>query len=339
MSEARTRSEVEDGVRAEFAMQEALSRCERITRTEARNFYYGLRLLPLKKRTVLFVVYAWMRVLDDIGDSPSLAADSREHALAQFEVGTRAAFGSEWHRQLLLDLNATDGTLTRTQQVLVALANVAVAYELNLDDFLEAIEGQRMDLAARTYTTFSEVERYCDCVASSVGRICVDVWGLAGESSAHDREQDREQDRAPERTHARHLATLRGIAFQQTNILRDIAEDLAAGRVYLPADELARYDLTPAHLVAWSKPQACAEFMRVQCQRAQQYFRESAPLDALVARDARASLQTMSAIYREILARIAADPQRALRRRVRLGTFTKCSIALRARFGLIGSGA
>ena len=134
-------------------------------------------------------------------------------------------------------------------------------------------------------------------------------------------------------------ATLRGIAFQQTNILRDIAEDLARGRVYLPADELAQHDLTAAQLVAWSKPDACARFMQAQCVRAQRFFDESAALDAMVARDARATIGAMSALYREILCRIAANPQQAMHQRVRLSTFTKCSIALRARFGFIGSGA
>ena len=327
MSETRTQSEVMDGMLAECAMQDALSSCERITRTEARNFYYGLRLMPAKKRGALFVVYAWMRVLDDIADSNELSEDARCAALAQFEARTRCAFGSQWHAQLLTDLRATSGVLNREQQVMLGLANVAAAYALTADDFLAAIEGQRMDLAARNYARFADAQQYCDRVASTVGRICLDVWGLEGSPSVS------------VRAHARHLATLRGIAFQQTNILRDIAEDLARGRVYLPADELAQHDLTAAQLVAWSKPDACARFMQAQCTRAQRFFDESAALDAMVARDARATIGAMSALYREILCRIAVNPQQAMHQRVRLSTFTKCSIAFRARFGFIGSGA
>ncbi len=312
---------------AGLTIQDALDECVRITRTHARNFYYGLKLLPPAKRLSLYVVYAWMRLLDDIVDASEQVAHERSDALARFEARTRRAVGADWHEQLIDDLVAADGVLSREQLVMAALANTAGAYELSADDFLAAIEGQRMDVDGCDYADSAAVEAYCDRVASTVGRICIDVWGLL-------------ETGTPEaRSRARALATRRGIAFQLTNILRDVREDLARGRVYLPADELALHGITAHELVAWSKPAECARFMHKQCARALRAFEESAALDGLVARDSRASLAALTAVYRAILAKIERDPHRAMQSRARLSTWTKTCIALRARFGLLRSNA
>ena len=287
----------------------ALEACAEITRTQARNFYHGLRLLPSPKREALYAVYAWMRIADDIADEEGASADARRARLDELAAGTRHALAGE----------ARDDA-----PVLVALAAISRRYALPAADFEGALEGQRMDLEPRVYATFAETELYCDRVASTVGRICLDIWGVRDGADA---------------ARARELSTKRGIAFQLTNILRDVREDLARGRCYLPADELAAHGLDAASLVAWRQPEAAARFIGVQCDRARRCFAESAALDAMVSPDARPAIVAMSEIYRGILGVIARDPAKAMRERARLSTLTKSWIALRARFGVLSSGA
>jgi len=201
-------------------------------------------------------------------------------------------------------------------------------YPVHGVEFLAAIEGQRMDLAPRAYADYEQTELYCDRVAATVGRICLDVWGVKADVDVDI---------------ARALSTKRGVAFQLTNILRDIREDHARGRCYLPADELVANGITVDDLLAWSDANnadaRCARFMHIQCARAQRIFAESAALDAMVSPDAVATIGAMSAIYREILRKIAVDPRRALAQRVRLSVLEKSWIALRARLGLLGARA
>lgn len=287
----------------------ALEACAEITRTQARNFYHGLRLLPSPKREALYAVYAWMRIADDIADEEGASADARRARLDELAAGTRHALAGE----------ARDDA-----PVLVALAAISRRYALPAADFEGALEGQRMDLEPRVYASFAETELYCDRVASTVGRICLDIWGVRDGADA---------------ARARELSTKRGIAFQLTNILRDVREDLARGRCYLPADELAAHGLDAASLVAWRQPEAAARFIGAQCERARRCFAESAALDAMVSPDARPTIVAMSEIYRGILGVIARDPAKAMRERARLSTLTKSWIALRARFGVLSSGA
>jgi phytoene synthase len=278
-----------------------------------------LRLLPKDERSALYVVYAWMRVLDDIADDEGIGETERRAMLAWFEEETRGAFGCGWYEAAARELSAS-GRCTRERYVFLALAQEVRLRNLRIDDFLAAIHGQRMDLAPRVYARFAETELYCDRVASTVGRICLDVWGVREGADA---------------ARARELSTARGIAFQLTNILRDIREDRARGRCYLPADELATHGLSVDALLGWKDEARCAAFMREQCARAARYFDESAVLEELVSEKAVPTLAAMSVIYRRILEKIARDPKRALERRVSLSAFEKASIALRARFGLL----
>jgi phytoene synthase len=286
----------------------ALKACAEITRTQARNFYHGLRLLPSPKREALYAVYAWMRVADDIADEEGVPTAVRRARLDALAADTRRALAGE---------------ASGEGPVLVALAAVSRQYALPVADFDAAIEGQRMDLEPRVYAAFAETELYCDRVASTVGRICLDIWGVRDGADA---------------VRARELSTKRGIAFQLTNILRDVREDHARGRCYLPADELGAHGLDAPALVAWHEPDACARFMRMQCGRAARFFEESAELDAMVSADARATIVAMSAIYRGILRLIERDPAKAMRERARLSAVSKSWIAVRARLGLLSSG-
>ena len=286
----------------------ALAACAEITRREARNFHYGLRLLPASERSALYAVYAWMRVLDDLADNESRSADEKRADLARFEAATRD----------LLAGRAPRGQGAREQAVLDGLRAAVSRHALEPADLLAAIEGQRRDLEGPVFATYAETERYCDQVAATVGRICLAVWGVR---------------EGADPMLARALSSTRGIAFQLVNILRDIREDHARGRCYLPSDELAASGLTVESLLAWSDGPRCGRFMQVQCARAERLFAESAPLESLVSPKAVPTLAAMSAIYRGVLRKVARDPQRALARRVRLSALEKSIIALRARLG------
>lgn len=304
---------------------DALARCAEITRREARNFYYGLRLLPKGKRAALYAVYAWMRVIDDIADADGVDDNERSAGLARVEARTREVIARKGADDIAR--GAGDGE-QREDAVFQGLCAVLRDYPVHGGEFLAAIEGQRMDLAPRAYADYEQTELYCDRVAATVGRICLDVWGVKADVDVDI---------------ARALSTKRGVAFQLTNILRDIREDHARGRCYLPADELAANGITVDDLLAWSDATnadaRCARFMHIQCARAQRIFAESAALDAMVSPDAVATIGAMSAIYREILRKIAVDPRRALAQRVRLSALEKSWIALRARLGLLGERA
>ncbi|MEI7878560.1 MAG: squalene/phytoene synthase family protein [Planctomycetota bacterium] len=315
---------------------DALARCAEITRREARNFYYGLRLLPKGKRAALYAVYAWMRVIDDIADADGVDDNERSAGLARVEARTREVIARKTVDEGVDDiargvddiaLGAGDGE-QREHAVFQGLCAVLRDYPVHGVEFLAAIEGQRMDLAPRAYADYEQTELYCDRVAATVGRICLDVWGVKADVDVDI---------------ARALSTKRGVAFQLTNILRDIREDHARGRCYLPADELVANGITVDDLLAWSDANnadaRCARFMHIQCARAQRIFAESAALDAMVSPAAVATIGAMSAIYREILRKIAVDPRRALAQRVRLSALEKSWIALRARLGLLGARA
>ena len=283
-------------------VESAFRVCGEMTRTQARNFYYGLRLLPPPTREALYAVYAWMRVADDIADEGGAAVEDRRARLDQLAADTRVALTGEMRSE---------------HAVLVALAAISRRYVLPAHDFDAAIEGQRMDLEPRVYASFAETALYFDRVASTVGRICLAIWGVR---------------EGVELAVARELSTQRGIAFQLTNILRDVREDHARGRCYLPADELAAHGLDVSMLVSWRDATRCERFMQMQ------WFDQSAPLDALVAQDAEATIRAMSAIYRGILRVIARDPAGAMRTRARLSSVTKLMIALRARLRLLPAG-
>jgi phytoene synthase len=309
---------------------DALARCAEITRREARNFYYGLRLLPKGKRAALYAVYAWMRVIDDIADADGVDDSERSAGLARVEARTREVIARKDVDDIArgaddIALGAGDGE-QREDAVFQGLCAVLRDYPVHGVEFLAAIEGQRMDLVPRAYADYEQTELYCDRVAATVGRICLDVWGVKADVDVDI---------------ARALSTKRGVAFQLTNILRDIREDHARGRCYLPADELVANGITVDDLLAWSDANnadaRCARFMHIQCARAQRIFAESAALDAMVSPDAVATIGAMSAIYREILRKIAVDPRRALAQRVRLSALEKSWIALRARLGLLGA--
>lgn len=274
----------------------AMDHCRALTKARARNFYYGLKLLPEPKRSALYAIYAWMREADDIIDGESGIA--RPETLERFASTTRAVL---------------DGAAPPDDPMWIAFGQTARDFTLDAQPFIDMIEGQVSDLEERPIRTRDDLFEYCRQVASTVGLVCIEVWGY-------------DDPAAPA------LAVDRGIAFQLTNILRDIHEDVQRGRCYLPSDQLAESGLPPGDLVRWLHADRCESIVRGWIDTARDHYERSAPLDAMISADCRPTLWAMTTIYSDLLDRIARDPRRsATGHRVRLSKLHKATIALRAR--------
>lgn len=199
---------------AALEVEHAYKECEQITRREAANFYYGIRLLPRFKRQAMCAVYAFARRVDDIGDGDGSGTNELDRA-AQLR-----ALAHE--RELVAALVA--GEPTPSDPVITALAHAQRYYELPTDALEKLIEGVELDVAGSEYESFDDLVRYCRCVAGTVGRLCVAIFT--------DGTADAESHR---------LADDLGVAMQLTNILRDVVEDRRLGRTYLPAEDLRRF--------------------------------------------------------------------------------------------------
>jgi 15-cis-phytoene synthase len=279
-----------------LSVDEAFDRCESITRTEARNFYYGIRLLRPRKRAALCAVYALARRIDDIGDG-ELPTPDKLAALAQL----RAEIAG------LRDRGGHDGA----DPVLTAVADLAQRSALPLGAFEELVDGVEMDVNGRRYETFDELVGYCRCVAGSVGRLCLAIFcdgGAAALNGAHA------------------LADDLGVAMQLTNILRDVREDRERGRVYLPAEDLERFGCDE---LIDGTVQTTA-LIRFEAARAAEWFDRGMQLiDLLDARSA-ACVLAMTGIYRSILERIVREPAEVLERRISLPAWEKTWVAVRS---------
>jgi phytoene synthase len=280
-------------------LAEAYLYCENVTKTEARNFYYGIRLLPADKRSVLCAVYALARRIDDIGDGDLPTGDRLE------------ALGA-----LRTELAGLDGS---ADPVLVAVADAARRYPIPLGAFTELIDGVEMDVTGRTYATFDDLVGYCRCVAGSVGRLCLGVFGSKPDPNAAQ------------------YADVLGIALQQTNILRDIREDLANGRIYLPQEDLDRFGVElsldeQGALV--DKNGGLSALIVFSADRARGWYTEGLRLVPLLDRRSAASCLAMAGIYRRLLSRMEANPALVFDRRLSLSGWAKAGVAVRALSGV-----
>ena len=295
-------------------LTEAYRECERITWSAARNFAYGIRLLPPDKRRGLAVIYAFARRIDDIGDGTMPAGEK----IAALEVA----------RQQIADL----GRPPADDPVLLALADVERSFPVPIPAFGELIDGCVADVRGTGYQTFDDLLWYCRCVAGSIGRLSLGIFG-----TSHDMDQ------------AVELADSLGVALQLTNILRDIREDYLGGRVYLPAEDLAKFSVdlggtTPPDPPApGGKPfppdplgPGFARLVEFEAERARDWYATGWKLLAMLDRRSAACTGAMAGIYRGLLDRIAADPAAVMRGRVSLSGRQKATVAVRALAGRLG---
>jgi phytoene synthase len=277
---------------------EAYAACERITRHEARNFFYGIRLLPPPKRAALSAVYAFSRRIDDIGDEPR--SEDEKLALLGAARDDLARAGER-----------------RDDPVLVALTDAATRFPIPLAAFEELIEGVELDVRGASYTTVDDLVHYCRCVAGSIGRLSLGVFTARDLGAA-----------AP-------LADTLGLGLQLTNILRDLREDFLAGRVYLPKEDLAAYgvELRVDDAGALVGTGGFADLVRFEAARAQGWYAEGLELLDLLDPRSRACCAAMAGIYLRLLRRIAADPAVVTAGRVSLPATAKLAVAARALAG------
>lgn len=281
-------------------LDEAYAECKRITHQQARNFSYGIRLLPAQKRSSLSAVYAFARRADDIGDDPDLPQDVKVQRLAAL-------------RAQLDDLGSA-----QSDPVLVALDDTRKRFPLPLEALQELIDGIEMDVRGTTYATFDDLVLYCRRVAGTVGRLCLSIFG----GTTH-----------PD---APRLADQLGVALQQTNILRDVREDLGNGRVYLPKEDLDRFGVTleldeQGDLRGPAAP--FADMIRADTARAEQWYREGFELLDLLDRRSFACCAAMAGIYHRLNGVIAADPAAVRTQRVSLSGGDKAKVAARSLAG------
>ncbi|GGN23540.1 presqualene diphosphate synthase HpnD [Streptomyces fuscichromogenes] len=285
----------------------AYSYCETVTGQQARNFAYGIRLLPAPKRRAMSALYAFSRRVDDIGDG-ELADDVKAARL-------------EDTRALLARVQEGEVGEDDTDPVAVALAHAAQAFPIPLGGLDELIDGVLMDVRGETYETWDDLKVYCRCVAGAIGRLSLGVFGT--EPGA------RGAERAPE------YADTLGLALQLTNILRDVREDAGNGRTYLPSDDLAKFGCSAGF--HGPTPPAGSDFaglVHFEVRRARALFAEGYRLLPMLDRRSGACVAAMAGIYRRLLDRIEREPEAVLRGRVSLPGREKAYVAVRGLSGL-----
>ena len=274
-------------------LRSAYARCEEITTKEAKNFAYGIKLLPRPKRQAMSAVYAMARRIDDIGDGDQPSVEKLESL--------------ERVRKSLADLHSAGD-----DAVLVALADATSVYGLPLNEFDELIQGCEMDVHGSRYETFDDLVVYCRRVAGSIGKLSLAVFG----------------DRYPEASGPR--AEALGVALQVTNILRDVVEDKGMGRVYLPLEEGRRLGCAPD---LSGPPDKVVALIAFQIPRVEEWFARGLELLPLLDRRSRACVAAMAGIYHRLLHRIEANPAAVLAGRVSVPTQEKLLVAFRSLAG------
>jgi 15-cis-phytoene synthase len=281
----------------------AYAACRAIAKREARNFYYAFRALPRMRRNAICAIYAFMRQADDLADDESLPREERRRKLNSW---LRA-----WHE-------AAAGGPTG-DPVFLAVRDATARFAIPLGLLDELVDGVAMDLdrapagAPDSYATFEDLYRYCYLVASVVGLVCIRIFGYSGES-------------------AEKLAEETGIAFQLTNILRDVSEDAARNRVYLPLEDLGVHGVSLDSILRReaAAPPNLAEraLLASLAQRAEIYYRSADELLPLIDRESRPALWVLVTIYHALLRRIERADYDVFTRRASVPAAQKIAILL-----------
>jgi len=276
---------------------EAYAVCREIAKREAKNFYYAFRVLPQHKSDAMCAIYAFMRRADDIADDESMPVEQRRVVMAQWVDSWRASRrGAPTEDAVFLALNDSQRKFSIPDQLLE-----------------ELVQGTTMDLApsqanttgVQTFATFQDLYRYCYLVASVVGLVCIRVFGYTD-------------------PRAEKLAEETGVAFQLTNILRDVKEDEARGRLYLPLDMLRQFNVPPERVRELASNAQMTEnerrLLREIGQQAERFYRSADELIPLIDADSRAALWVLVTIYHDLLKKIQASGYEVFRERISVPT-------------------
>ncbi len=279
-----------------ISLEDSYRHCREIARKRAKNFYYSFLLLDKQQRSSMCAIYAFMRECDDLSDDPA----ATDKTLLRETI-------SRW--RMHMD-QALRGDFAE-DPIWPAFHDTVQRYRIPHRFFHEMIDGITSDLEPREIQTFDELYRYCYQVASVVGMTIIHIFGF-------------------ESTRALLLAEKCGIAFQLTNILRDVREDAELGRCYLPLEDLARFEVPPEQLKSGQESENFRKLMRFEAARAKTYYEESFPLSNFIHKKSRPSLWALREIYTRLLVRLERADFNVLRQRLNVPTRTKMAILLRA---------
>ena len=285
-------------------ISESYEECHRLARSSHSNFYYAFFLLPKKRRDGLAALYAFMRLVDDVADEGNDLA-IKQRCLAKW----RAALDEAANANGRANASAPSGAAA----VLPALVDTMRRYNMPARYLHDLISGAEMDLTVKSYPTFDRLREYCYRVAGTVGLTCTHVFGFRD-------------------ARALDLAEKLGLAFQLTNIIRDVRDDYAMGRVYLPDEDLVQYNVRPEDFARNEATLGVRELLRFEAQRAWQCYEEGAALLSLVEPESRAALWLLVHTYSALLARIEAIDFAVFGERVRLSKAEKLVFIAKARF-------
>lgn len=278
---------------SDVSLKESYRICGVTARRAAGNFYYSFWALPAAKRHSMCALYAFFRRTDDLGDDVGPAEDRRT-ALARWRDSLRNAAAGKFDDPLF-----------------PALIDTIRQYEIPLEYLETAIDGVESDLTRTEFETFAELERYCYQVASVVGLACIHVWGFHHEPSAYEA--------------AHHC----GVAFQLTNIIRDVKEDAERGRVYLPRQLLLQHGISPQSLLDGHFDAIVCDVVRRVAYHAEEHYASARRLVPYLSPDGRRAYGAMSAIYHGLLKRVHAAQYDVFTTRIRLPAWQKTAIALK----------
>ncbi len=268
------------------------ARCASITRKSSSNFYYAFKLLPAHRRRALYATYAFCRFVDDIADDE--------------QVREPAAMLQRWRDELERVYNGAP-----TRAISRALADSVRRFSIPRRYFQEIIDGVEMDLTRKRYRTFDELRLYCYRVASAVGLICIEIFGYRNPQA---------------RTYAEHL----GLAFQLTNIIRDVREDAGRGRIYLPLEDLERFAVTQEEVLAGQHSERFERLMEFEARRAQEFYRLAEQALPPEDRSSLLTAEAMRLIYSALLQRIVKSRYRVMDGKLRLSAPHKLFLVGRA---------
>lgn len=292
----------------------AYAACRAIAKREAKNFYYAFRVLPQHKSDAMCAVYAFMRKADDLADDESMSVEARREAMAAWTAEWRASRHGATDDDVFLALNDTQKRFDISDELLEQLvAGTTLDLEAEPEGVrtLDLHDAHGCARKVQIYTTFAGLHHYCYLVASVVGLVCIKIFGYS--------------DRRAEQ-----LAIDTGIAFQLTNILRDIREDAERGRIYISEDLFAEYGVEPQRVMALIGGVIPSEkdiaLMRAVEKHAQAMYRSGHELIGLLDKDARPAMRVLVRIYQRLLDKVAADPQAVFVERVSVPTREKLMI-------------
>jgi len=295
-------------------LAESYEECHRIARASHSNFHYAFLLLPKPKRDGLAALYAFMRLVDDVADEGADLA-AKQRGLAKWRAALDGAITGQ--EQLFDGTAATVSpvaALGPAADILPSLVDTMQRHKMPARYLHDLISGAEMDLTVRTYPTFDRLREYCYRVAGTVGLTCTHVFGFSD-------------------ARALDLAEKLGLAFQLTNIIRDVREDYKLGRVYLPEEDLQRYGVSPDDFARGEATLGVRELLRFETERAWQLYEEGSALLALIDADSRGALWLLVHTYSALLTRIESLDFAVFGERVRLPKAEKMMFIAKARFG------